>query len=162
MRAQMQLKSKRILGFVLCLAIVSTACPGNDSKAKRIAKVSDDVAQGLLSAANLLADAKAAGNISQEDIDFLKPYLKSVGESNLQAIKVGRTLSTLDDIPIDKQEEILQIISFVSDTLTTLNNEGTLRIKNPEKRAIFSAFILAAQTSATSIVIILNLRKGGK
>lgn len=147
-----------ILSLIISIGIFNQACDQN--KVRKLAKVEDDVAQGLLSSAELIRDAKANGTISQADVDFLKPLLLEVGNANKTAINISKTLVDTEEIPLNKQQEIIQAISFLSDALTTLNNEGQLRIHDPQNRILFSALVLAAQTSANSIIIILNI--GGK
>lgn len=155
-------KTKTLLALVIVFQLTFAAtCNKNDPKVRQLAKVNDDIAQGLLSTATIIRDSKANGTLSQVDVDFLKPILKEIGEGNQRAINIGKSLNEIEDIPLDKQQELLQAISFVADSLVTLNNEGILRIKDPTKRALFSAVVLAMQSSITSVVIILNL-KGNK
>lgn len=153
--------TKVLLGtLILSVALgnMGFACNKNDPKVRQLAKANDDVGEGLLTVATILRDSKANGTISQADVDFLKPILKEIGEGNKKTIEIGKSLNELEDIPLNKQQELLQAISFVTDTVTTLNNEGALRIKDPSKRALFSAVVLAMQSSITSVVIILNLK----
>lgn len=153
--------TKILLGtLILSIAFgnMGFACNRSDPKVRQLAKVNDDIGQGLLSVAEVVRDSKANGTLSQDDINFLKPILKEIGEGNKRAIAIGQSLPDVNDIPLTKQQELLQEISFVSDTLTTLNNEGVLRIKDPAKRALFSAVVLAMQASITSVVVILNLK----
>lgn len=147
-----------ILSLIISIGIFNQACDQN--KVRKLAKVEDDVAQGLLSSVELIRDAKASGTISQADVDFLKPLLLEVGNANKTAINISKTLVDTENIPLSKQQEIIQAVSFLSDTLNTLNSEGILRIKDEQKRILFSALVLAAQTSANSIIIILKI--GGK
>lgn len=154
--------TKVLLGtLILSVALgnMGFACNKNDPKVRQLAKVSDDVGQGLLTTVLVINDAKKNGTLSQADVDFLKPILKEIGEGNKRAIEIGKSLNELGDIPLNKQQELLQAISFVADTIVTLNNEGALRIKDPAKRALFSTVVLAMQSSITSIVVILNLRR---
>lgn len=147
-----------ILSLIISIGIFNQAC--DKGKVRQLAKAEDNVSQGLFLVSEIVRDAKANGTLSQEDIDFIKPLLKSVGESNKQAIKIGQSLNDLENISADKQAELIAIITFTSTTLTELNENGSLRIKDPQKRIAFSAFVLAMQASVTSVIIILNL--GGK
>lgn len=158
MRKILTKKTSFIISLILVFQLTSAfSCNSSGSKVRQLAKVNDDLGQGLLSTAEILRDSKATGVLSQDDIDFLKPILKTIGETNLSVITIGKSLNSLEDIPIGKQEQILQAISFASDQLTLLNNEGALRIKNQEKRLLFNAIVLAMQTSVTSVIRILNL-----
>lgn len=149
-------KTKPLLISILIFQLVfAAAC--DKSKVRQLAKAEDDVAQGLLSVATVIRDAKANGTLSQDDVDLLKPLLLEIGNANKQAIAIGKSLNNLEDIPLDKQAQLLQIISFASDTITTLNNQGVLRIKDPQKRLLFNALALSMQTAISSIVIILKL-----
>ena len=138
----------------------STGNPNLDSKVRQLVRAEDDFAQGLKSGSKVISDAKATGVLSQEDIDFLKPILKTVAESHLQVIKLTKESITKfgENFPLETQQQILSMISFVSDQLTELNNSGVLRIKNKEKQLLFSAIVLTMQTSATTVVAILNIK----
>lgn len=156
-----RLKSNQILIGILLISITfgsyGFSCSSKDPKVRQLAKVSDDVSQGLLSTAEIVRDSKANGTLTQDDVDLLRPLLKQIGETNGQAIAIGKSLNNLDDIPTDKQAQLLQLISFASDTIVQLNNEGVLRIKDPQKRLIFNSLVLAMQASITSIVPLLKL-----
>lgn len=148
---------------IILLAIMLmllTACPSTD-KTRAIARAEDDVAQGLSSTANLLKDAEAAGSLAKEDVAFLKPILTEVGKGNLQAIELVKSFKDISNPSLDEQTKLLQIISTISTNLTSLNNEGALRIKDNKKKVLFNTIVVSMQSSATSIVVILNL-KGGK
>lgn len=136
-----------------------TGNPQADDKLRTIVRTEDDISQGLKSTANVLKSAKDTNALSQEDLDFLKPILKSVGDSNLEAIKISRFMDAQGNLPADKQQQLLDVISFTSDQLVQLNNEGTLRIKDKNKRLIFTTVVLTLQASVTSLVPLLTKGK---
>lgn len=145
--------------LVLLTAIFSQlAC--DNSKARQVAKAEDDFSQGLKSIANVIADAKSSGVLSQADIDYLKPILTTIAESNLQAIEIAKTMDAQGNLPQDSQQKLIQVINFVSDQLVILNNEGGLRIKNKDKALLFNSVVLAMQSATTALVVILSLKKG--
>lgn len=130
-----------------------------DSTFKTLVRTEDDIAQGLKSAASVLKSSKEAGAISQEDIEFLKPILDTVATSNLEAIKVARFIDPNGEFPLDKKQQLLSIVSFAADQLVLLNNEGALRIKNPQKRLLFNTIVITLQASVTSLVPLLTKGK---
>lgn len=150
-------KLKIVLATILLFQLpFALAC--DKSKARQLAKVEDDVAQGLLSVVRIVKSAKESGELNDEDIAVIKPLLQAIGDGNLQAIGITKDLNSLENIPADKKAQLLQIISFVSDQITELNNQGGLRIKNPQKRLAFNALVLTMQSAASSIVVILSLK----
>lgn len=155
-----QNKSKYLLGLILIFNLTFAGmCGGGDPKAKQIVRAEDDFAQGLKTTANILKECKTDGSISQADIDFLKPILLEVSNTHLRIIKLTEEIIALgDSATVDKQKELLEQINFISDNLTTLNNEGILRIKNESHRILFNATILTMQSAVTSFVIVLNLK----
>lgn len=146
-----------ILSLIISLGIFNQAC---DNKAKSLARAEDDFAQGLLSTTKIVAEAKQSNLLSQEDIDLLKPILREVAETHLQIIKLTKESLQFDkELPEDKRALILSLVSFISDRLTELNNEGVLRIKNVEKRLLFNTIVLSMQGSVVIVIQILELRK---
>lgn len=157
--------------YIIALVLISIAfgsygfsCkssnPVVENKIRILARTEDDISQTLKSTAKIVKEAKEIGALNDEDIALLKPILKTVGESNLQAIEIAKRVNSMGELAANDQQSLLAIISFASDQLVQLNNEGTLRIKNPEKKLMFTTLVVTLQACVTSLVPLLV--KGSK
>lgn len=148
-------RSRKITSLALMLIIACSsygfAC--SSDKIKQLAKAEDTIAESELRIATFLTDAKANGTLSQSDINAIKPILIAVNDGNREAIKLTKEIVANPNS--DKQTELLAVVSTISNNLVRLNNEGTLRIKDPAKRLVFSGFVLALQGAVSSAVVLL-------
>lgn len=159
--------NKFLIGIVLIsmtfgsygFACQSTGNSQVDTKLRTLARTEDDIAAGLESTAKIIKQAKDIGALSEEDVAVIKPLLKTVGESNLQAIEITKSINILGELPLDKLEQLLSIINFASDQLVQLNNEGVLRIKDKTKKLLFNTIVVTLQSSVTSLVPLLTKGK---
>lgn len=161
---------RRQIALILLIAITVSggygfACKTNtgnqqvDDKFRTLVRTEDDIAQGLKSTAKIIKEARDINALTEEDIAVIKPILKTVGESNLQAIEIAKNLNVQGELPADKQAQLLSIVSFAANELVRLNEEGTLRIKNPTKRLLFTTIVVTLQSSVTSLVPLLTKGK---
>lgn len=151
-------KTKYLLTLPLLYVISFAGMCNSDSKVRTLAKSEDDLAQGLKSTATLIKEAEDTNLLTKEDVREIKAILTSVSDANGQAITLAKSFSSLTDIPADKKQQLLNLVSFASKELVRLNAEGALRIKDPDKKAVFSALVLAMQSAVTSVVVTLNLK----
>lgn len=150
------ISTKRKLTSMLLLLVIAYGSMGfacDSSKTKQLAKAEDTVAEAELRIATFLTDAKLTGTLSQEDINAIKPFLIAVNDGNREAIAITKEL--IANPSIDKQQQLLAVVSTISKNLVRLNNEGSLRIKDPAKRLAFSGFVVALQGAVSSAVVIL-------
>lgn len=149
-------KIRILLGLVLIFNISFAAlCGKAESKTRTLAKATDDFAEGQKSIANLLANAKSTGLISQEDVNEIKPFLLQANDLNEKAIGYGKKLLTTPEDPV-MQERLIETINQISSVLVRANNAGLFRIKDSNTKLAFSALIAALQNIATSAIIIIK------
>ena len=148
-------RNRKITSVMLMLVIVygsyGFAC--NSDKVRQLAKAEDTIAESELRIAKFLTEAKTNGTLSQNDINAIKPLLIAVNDGNREAIKLTKEIVANPNS--DKQTELLAVISTISNNLVRLNSEGTLRIKDPAKRLVFSGFVVALQGAVSSAVVLL-------
>lgn len=145
------IKQKIAVALTLTLLVLAQACDGD--KVKKLAKAEDTIAESELRIATFLTDAKATGALSQNDINAIKPFLIAINNGNREAIKLTKEIVVNPES--DKQTELLAVISTISNNIVRLNNEGSLRIKDPTKRLAFTGFTVALQGAISSAVVLL-------
>jgi|SRR6185295_4056935 len=147
---------RKFISLILLLVIAygglgAGSC--DSSKTRQLTKAEDTIAESELRIATFLTEAKASGTLSQNDINAIKPFLIAVNDGNREAIVITKEI--LANPTVDKQQQLLAVVSTISNNLVRLNNEGSLRIKDPAKRLAFSGFVIALQGAVSSAVVIL-------
>jgi len=132
--------------------------PSKQTTVRTLSVIEDDVATGLESTAKILNESKVDGSLSQADIDAMKPILQSINEANDKLISMTEKYASVDDIPESDRPAIIDVINQAAASLTALNNEGMLRIKNPTKRAAFNVIVLGLQSAATSAALLFPVK----
>lgn len=150
---------KRSISVLILLSILIplSACGGETDKVRALAKAEDDAAVAELGITDLIGNMKQSGLLSQAQVNQFKVPLETFNNLNIQAIGIAKTLAT-GEIPVDKQAQLLQIISLASQAIVDLNNKGTLHIKDPAKQAAFNALCVAMQAAITTVIVILNTK----
>lgn len=143
-------KTKTLIGLILIFNISFGALCGRSTRAT-IATATDDFAEAQISTANLLANAKSTGLVSQEDINEIKPFLMQANDLNARAIEYGKQLSKNPN-DVETRDKLINILNNLTSVLVRANNAGLIRIKDLKTRTAFNALVLTMQSAATSIL----------
>lgn len=138
-------KSKQ-LTVILLIALLAQACSGDERK--KLAQASDDFARGI-STALALDDALIRQQlISKDDALTITSAILQVNQIARQFNDRAKTYGTSGG---STKAELLKLAGDLSASLATLNQTGTLKIKNPNSQAQFQA-ALAVLNSALAII----------
>lgn len=146
-------RTKKILAVVLLFNISFAGMCGKEDRIRTLAKGSDDFAQALKSTGELLQNAKSTGLISQEDVNEIKPFLQEAAKGNDEVIAYAQKLITNGDINNpSEQDELVNRINEISQTILRANQVGLTRIKNEQTRAAFSLLVATMNATITSVI----------
>lgn len=146
-----------ILITILSLSTMGFARACDEDKEKKVNRALDTIAESEKRVASFIKEAKETGTLSEADVNLLKPYLIAINDGNREAIQIAKSMLT--DPSASRQTELSNAISRVSISVVRLNDQGTLRIKDPQKRLLFNGLVLAIQGAVSSAVLLLELGK---
>jgi hypothetical protein len=141
------------LGLVLVISFASLGFACDKDKARELSKGVDTIAEAELRVANFMKEAKETGTLSQEDINAIKPYLIAVNDANRNAIATVKQIGT--DPTADQKTQLLREIAIVANAINSLNQQGLLRIKDPQKKLVFTTLVTTLQGTISTVTAIL-------
>ncbi|MBI3654102.1 MAG: hypothetical protein HY231_23980 [Acidobacteria bacterium] len=151
------MKRKHYLPVLLSVCLLATslsftAC--SDSDLKKAAQASDDMARGISVALDL-------------DAALIEQKLLSSGEAltvtsalldlNRLVRQFNDTAQTYKSFDISARTALGKILADITTTLDKLNNQGVLKIKNPDAQLKFRS-ALAVMSSAVNVLAALLIR----
>lgn len=131
-----------ILAFVLIASVIATAC--TDADRKKLAQASDDFARGLQTALALDDSLIKANLISKDDAIVVTGAILDV---NHIAQQFNENAKTYGKSGGSTKADLLKLASGLSASLATLNQQGTLHIKNANSKTQFLAAMAVMNTA---------------
>jgi hypothetical protein len=148
------MKSKRMIAITLLLAcFVTQACTDEDRE--RAAQASDNMARGISVALDLDAALIEARLLDKDEAITVTSALL---DANRLIREFNETAKGFKSIGAAERSALLRIVTGITRSLDRLNEQGVLRLKNPEAKQKFTA-ALAVVTGAVTVLSTLLTKK---
>ena len=136
----MQRSRKVVAVVVLGLTMLMAGC--NDGDVRKAARAADSIASGLAAVQKANEAVFDAGLIDKEDAKAVSLLVKDATLANDVFVAKVRTLKEIDP---SSKVALVRWFGELSASIEKLNQEGVLRVKNPEAKAKLSVAFAAVQ-----------------
>jgi hypothetical protein len=144
---------RRLKGLIAVLVIATVMAACEEGTRKKVAQANNDVARGISVLLVLDSELIDTGALSKDDAIALTSAIldlnKAFEEFNTQA----QSYKTFDT---NAKTNLLLTLNTISASVSRLNDQGVLHIKNPDSQVRFRAAIAVVQSGIAVLQVVLG------